>query len=61
MKLTQLIYKVKSIEKDTLSLYDDVTDDLYGLEFIDAIIRINNAVVDFRELLTDLDEKQEGV
>lgn len=60
MKLETLKLKLKlrRIETDILSLYDDVTDDCYGLEYIDAIIKIVNPMVDLQELLNDQIEKE---
>ncbi|KKK95714.1 hypothetical protein LCGC14_2670050 [marine sediment metagenome] len=59
MKLETLKLKLKlrRIETDILSLYDDVTDDCYGLEYFDAIIKIVNPLVDLQELLNDQIEK----
>lgn len=57
MKLETLKLKLRKIEGDILSLYDDVTDDCYGLEYFDAIIKIVNPLVDLQELLNDQIEK----
>ena len=61
MKLETLKLKLRRIECDILSLYDDVTDDRYGLEYIDAIIKIVNPLVDLQELLNDQIEKEANI
>ncbi len=61
MKLETLKLKLRRIECDILSLYDDVTDDRYGLEYIDAIVKITNPMVDLQELLNDQIEKEANI
>lgn len=61
MKPEALKTKLDKIEESILSLYDDVTDDCYGLDYIDAIIKVVNPLVDLQELLASTIEKQEVV
>ena len=58
MKPAALKLKLRKVEENILSLYDDVSDDCYGLKYIDAIIKIVNPLVDLQELLNDQIEKE---
>ena len=61
MKPEALKKKLDRIEESILSLYDDVADDWYNLDYIDAIIKVVNPFVDLQELLANTIEKQEVV
>ena len=54
-----LKHKLKEIELQVTELYDAVAGDWYGLDYVDAIIKISNPIVDIIEKVTDLIQKGE--
>ncbi len=51
--------KLKDIEWQITTLYDAIDDDRYGLDYVDAIIKISNSIFDMIEKVTDLIQKGE--
>lgn len=61
MKPETLKLKLARIDTEILSLYDNVDEDIYGLDFIDAIVNVSNPMSELREKLDDLITKQEVI
>ena len=51
--------KLKEIEYEVTKLYDAIDDDCYGLDYVDAIIKISNPIFEMIEIVTDLIQKGE--